>query len=131
MKVLPTIVDSASSLVSLGENVPDGMLIKEQGSTRFKIGNGKMKWTQLKYVDQGSLPSSDDDFTTKRYVDLLTYSIPSVGSLLLVYGNVAPNGYLLCNGSEFNQARYPKLYSMLGTNVTPNYIDDAPMANTN
>ena len=42
-----------------------------------------------------------------------------VGSLIAYAGSTAPTGWLWCNGSTFNQADYPELYSVLGTNALP------------
>lgn len=45
-------------------------------------------------------------------------SVP-VGTILPYYGAVAPDGYLLLDGSSFDSTQYPVLYSLLGTNVLP------------
>lgn len=47
-------------------------------------------------------------------------SLP-VGTITAFYGTVAPNGYLLCDGSTFDTAKYPELYTLLGTNVLPDF----------
>lgn len=44
-----------------------------------------------------------------------------VGSLLHTYKKSNPSGYLYCDGSTFDQTKYPLLYAYLGTNVLPDY----------
>ena len=44
-----------------------------------------------------------------------------VGSLLHTYKKSNPSGYLYCDGSTFDQTKYPLLYAFLGTNVLPDY----------
>ena len=42
-----------------------------------------------------------------------------VGTIIMYYGTVAPEGYLPCNGSAFSASSYPKLYALLGKATTP------------
>lgn len=49
-------------------------------------------------------------------------SLP-VGTTISYSGSVAPNGYLFCDGSTFDTAEYPELFSKLGTNVLPVWSD--------
>ena len=49
-------------------------------------------------------------------------SLP-VGTSTSYSGSVAPNGYLFCDGSTFDAAKYPELFSKLGTNVLPVWSD--------
>lgn len=44
-----------------------------------------------------------------------------VGSLLHTYKKSNPSGYLFCDGSTFDQTKYPLLYAYLGSNVLPDY----------
>ena len=44
-----------------------------------------------------------------------------VGSLLHTYKKSNPSGYLYCDGSTFDQTKYPLLYAYLGSNVLPDY----------
>ena len=44
-----------------------------------------------------------------------------VGSLLNTYKKSNPSGYLYCDGSTFDQTKYPLLYAYLGSNVLPDY----------
>jgi microcystin-dependent protein len=39
--------------------------------------------------------------------------------ILAYYGTTAPDGYLICDGSTFNTVLYSQLYTVLGTNKTP------------
>ncbi|MCH8620972.1 tail fiber protein [Undibacterium sp. TS12] len=45
-----------------------------------------------------------------------TISVP-VGTVVSFAGTVAPNGWLLCDGSGITQATYPNLYGLIGANV--------------
>lgn len=43
-----------------------------------------------------------------------------VGTVIMYYGNTAPEGYLVCDGSMFDEHKYPLLKALLGKNTTPN-----------
>lgn len=49
-------------------------------------------------------------------------SLP-VGTTIGYSGSVAPNGYLFCDGSTFDAAKYPELYSILGSDTLPELFD--------
>ena len=42
-----------------------------------------------------------------------------VGTVITYYGVTPPDGYLACDGSQFDAAVYPQLAAVLGGNVTP------------
>lgn len=42
-----------------------------------------------------------------------------LGAITAYYGTVAPNGYLLCDGSSFDSTAYPALAALLGGNTLP------------
>ena len=42
-----------------------------------------------------------------------------VGTVIAVYSNQVPNGYLPCNGVAFDTAQFPVLYALLGDDHTP------------
>lgn len=44
--------------------------------------------------------------------------LPHVGAILTFAGPTAPTGWLLCNGSTFDQTLYPELYTLLGNSNT-------------
>lgn len=44
-----------------------------------------------------------------------TGNVP-VGTILAFGGSVAPDGFLICDGSAYSVAEYPALYSVIGTN---------------
>lgn len=48
-----------------------------------------------------------------------------VGSLIAMYKKSSPSGYLYCDGSTFDQTKYPALYQYLGSNVLPDYREFA------
>lgn len=49
-------------------------------------------------------------------------SLP-VGTTTGYQGGVIPNGYLLCDGSTFDTAKYPELFTLLGTDTLPELFD--------
>lgn len=49
-------------------------------------------------------------------------SLP-VGTTIGYVGGVIPNGYLEADGSTFDTAKYPELYSKLGSNTLPELFD--------
>lgn len=51
-----------------------------------------------------------------------TVSDGAVGDIIAYYGNTNPDpdNYVVCNGSTFSSTDFPALYSLLGTNTTPN-----------
>ena len=42
-------------------------------------------------------------------------SLVPVGSILPFGGSAAPNGFLLCDGTEYNSSTYPALFNVIGT----------------
>ena len=44
-----------------------------------------------------------------------------VGSFIYMYKKSSPSGYLFCDGSTFDETKYPALYQYLGSNVLPDY----------
>lgn len=127
MKVYPTIVDNSSNLLALNEVIPDGLVIKEAGTNKFKMGNGISKWSQLQYHNQGPEPTYENDYAPKSYVDKMAQQAVPVGTIILVYGTEAPNGYFKCDSTEFNQNRNPQLFTLLGTDVTPDMTSLSPI----
>ena len=45
----------------------------------------------------------------------------SVGSLVYMFKKSNPSGCLYCDGSTFDETKYPALYQYLGSNVLPDY----------
>jgi microcystin-dependent protein len=41
--------------------------------------------------------------------------VAPVGTLIDYAGDIAPEGYLLCDGSVYNIDRYPELFRIIGT----------------
>jgi hypothetical protein len=48
-----------------------------------------------------------------------------VGTIIPMYKKSSPSGYLYCDGSTFDQTKYPLLYAYLGSNVLPDYREFA------
>ena len=42
-----------------------------------------------------------------------------LGTVIAVYSNTVPNGYLPCNGVQFDTTQFPALYGLLGDDHTP------------
>lgn len=42
-----------------------------------------------------------------------------IGTIIALYTNSVPSGYLPCNGVTFDTTQYPSLYILLGRNTTP------------
>ncbi len=56
-------------------------------------------------------PVNDLDAVSKQYVD----AIQPVGMMVDYGGDVAPTGWLLCDGAIKNQVEYPALFAVIGT----------------
>lgn len=50
-----------------------------------------------------------------------------VGSIVIWFGTVPPPGWLLCDGSLFDAAEFPDLFSLLGANVLPDFTGMFPL----
>ena len=48
-----------------------------------------------------------------------------VGTIIPMYKKSSPSGYLYCDGSTFDETKYPLLYAYLGSNVLPDYRECA------
>lgn len=51
----------------------------------------------------------------------------TVGEVVPFIGNTIPNGFLECNGQQFSTSLYPELYSLLGTDYTPDFRETYPV----
>ena len=61
-------------------------------------------------------PVAPTDLVTKQYADLSLAGRTgyAVGDIIRYSGNLAPSGFLKCNGGEVSKATYPDLYSVVG-----------------
>lgn len=78
--------------------------------------------TQSAYlkVTQGSVVFSNEKLQAVPYAIHAQNGVPT-GSIMPFIGTVAPNGWLLCNGSTFVDNTYTaNLKALLGSNTTPN-----------
>lgn len=53
-----------------------------------------------------------------------------VGEIKAFFGSTIPNGWLLCDGSQFDTSQYSTLYNFLGTNVVPDFRECVPWGTT-
>lgn len=71
------------------------------------------------------LVDGDGIYKSESGVNTMLYNCnpPSgiVGSIIPYWGNTIPAGYLECDGSSYNTSTYSALYSVLGTNVLPDF----------
>lgn len=83
-------------------------------------------------VDVTTLAKSSDTYT-KTEVDTAFGLAMPIGTVLHYAGSTAPNGWLVCDGSEVSKGEYAQLYAVIGTTygtatssdnfVLPNLID--------
>jgi microcystin-dependent protein len=67
--------------------------------------------------------NNTEEIDTSEFVkksDIVYVEAP-IGSLISMYKKSSPSGYLYCDGSTFDQTKYPALYQYLGSNVLPDY----------
>ena len=67
--------------------------------------------------------NNTEEIDTSEFVkksDIIYVEAP-IGSLISMYKKSSPSGYLYCDGSTFDQTKYPALYQYLGSNVLPDY----------
>ena len=57
------------------------------------------------------------EITAETEDDIIT-DVP-IGAIIPYHGTVAPDGYLLCDGEEFDTSVYNQLFILLGTSTTP------------
>lgn len=105
---------------------------------RFLCSNST--WTEIPKTDtftgstEGLVPSATSNDHDKVLMGNGTwgYSMPE-GTVLYYAGSTAPNGWLVCDGSEVSKEEYAQLYAVIGTTygtatssdnfVLPNLID--------
>jgi hypothetical protein len=71
-----------------------------------------------------ALDRSDDSQllqAIKKLVTVIVNQVPivPVGTVIAYWGNVAPDGYLACDGQNFLAGDHPELYALLGEARTP------------
>ena len=59
-------------------------------------------------------PTSANDAVNKSYVDAFASGVPT-GTVVMWLGTNAPDGWLICDGSDFDITAYPELHTHLGT----------------
>jgi len=102
-----------------------------QQSNNWAILQGSYNFTPLTAGAQDTTSFTLNNFNypssslVKSYVDTTVTNLNSqgqlmpVGAIIAYYGLTAPTGWLLCNGSTFNQSVYPTLYTTLGSATLP------------
>lgn len=61
---------------------------------------------------------SQDNLTWERLTSAVVGSTP-LGAVYGIWSNTVPEGFLPCNGAQFDKTQYPFLYNMLGTDYLP------------
>ena len=61
---------------------------------------------------------SQDNLTWERLTSAVVGSTP-LGAVYGIYSTTVPDGFLPCNGVQFDTTQYPFLYSLLGDDHTP------------
>lgn len=69
---------------------------------------------KIKITSNGIVENDSGDEIFVKKSDLISLLVP-VGSFFMFSGDVAPEGYLLCDGSEISRTEYSKLFSVIGT----------------
>ena len=60
----------------------------------------------------------NDNLTWERLTSSVVGSTP-LGAVYGIFSNTVPDGFLPCNGAQFDRTQYPLLYTMLGTDYLP------------
>lgn len=68
-----------------------------------------------KYSVPDYAEAADGPAAFKAFADQFLYLLPPIGSLQPYVGTSSPQGWLLCDGSEYDQATYPQLSTLCGT----------------
>lgn len=75
-----------------------------------KTGGQGHKYQVPDYPEAADGPKAFKDFA-----DFLDMILPPVGTIMPYVGSTAPTGWLLCDGSSYSTASYPKLSALCGT----------------
>lgn len=71
---------------------------------------------------------------TKKMSKNIDIELPSgsapVGTIVMYLGQTPPSGWLVCNGEEFSETTYPKLYAHLKSNKLPDMRGYTPIGAT-
>lgn len=72
--------------------------------------------------------AADGPKAFKDFADFLDLVLPPVGTIMPFVGSSAPTGWLMCDGSEYSSATYPKLSALCGTKFSTSPQDPAASA---
>ena len=88
-----------------GTKLDKNTFLSDETAKFFDLGEDAVPNDVLKYIggEQGA-------------------SLVPVGTVIWFSGSTAPAGFLVCDGSHFNTATYPALYSVLKKQYLPNLI---------
>lgn len=129
-----------------GGNVSAGMFIKTEAVSVSVQGK---EYPQAYTVRWLAVGSGSESFAWSDFKDLVTLTellaklngqesqltqigVPPIGIIYTWAGNAVPEGYLLCDGSQYLQADYPELYKVIGSvyNTTANYAGNPQTTNS-
>jgi microcystin-dependent protein len=112
------------------ENVANKTTSVTSAGTDAQYPSTKAVWTALQTRELSgnktttiSSSSTDTQYPSAKAVQTLVtaalQTLQPVGMVIAYYGTSAPSGWLICDGSAFSVAVYPKLYAVLGSGYTP------------
>ena len=83
----------------------------------FIVGLGPGNYSRLPAGTDGSvLVANSNELLGVKWAQSNEDFYPTpVGSIICFAGDYAPNGFLLCNGSEVSRSTYSRLFSVIGT----------------
>jgi microcystin-dependent protein len=92
-----------SAIPGVQGGIPGG-LIADLGITNAQLAAG---------IDGGKL--ANDSVVNAKLADAVKNALLPVGSIVPFGGSLAPDGFLLCDGTDYSQSEQSGLYAVLGT----------------
>lgn len=98
-----------------------GLQVVNQGTHTFRtavsgLAGATITWVTVASIDSTGLivptPTSGNEAVNKSYVDNLS---TKVGTIIAFPANIAPTGFLECNGALISRTSYANLFAVIGT----------------
>jgi len=99
-----TLVQNNLKMIYL-TSFPQNLSIYPQGTILFIENDGIYERTES---------------SVNKLLQLSGSNIP-IGTIRVLTNTLSPKDWLLCDGSQFQQNDYPNLYTLLGSNILPDY----------